>query len=51
VSIKQRKDRAEKLEKVGLSYFDDPAIEWNYCETDPYFNDNAEIYISKIAEK
>ena len=32
VSITPRKDRAERLEKVGLDYYDDPAIEWNHCE-------------------
>ena len=41
----------DKMEALGLSYYDEPSNEWSSCETDSYWNEEGAIEISAEAEK
>lgn len=40
-----------KVEAQGLTYHDEPALEWSECEIDAYWNEESAIVILPEAEK
>ena len=48
--MKPRKDFAQKVESLKLTFHDEPTIEWSYCESDAYWNEEGAAVISSKAE-
>lgn len=48
--IKPRPNFEETVFSQNLTYHDEPTIEWSYCETDAYWNEEGAAIISSSAE-
>ena len=50
VVIKPRPNYQERVEALGLTYHDEPALEFSQCEEQAYWNEEGAIALSAKAE-
>ena len=51
VVVEPRIDYKKRVEALGLSFHDEPSIEWSQCEEEAYWNEEGIIQISAQAEQ